>query len=243
MSPAARTTRRRQAPRRRPRGNHRRRQRLHRRQLPPRRLRPQHPAHRPPQEPPTLEPCESSLTSTGIVVRSNITEPLIERDPNSGDLQPLLSTGWRQTSPNRMDVRHPQGRHLLQRRTVHRRGRRLLHRPRRQLRSATATSTATCSATTSSKLDAANDTTLTVGTDDAGSDSAAAHLVRRDRAPHHQHHREGARADRHRPVRHRGLGVRPEAASSSATTPTGARSRRSPGPSTSGAARAASAPR
>jgi len=51
------------------------------------------------QEPPTLEPCESSLTSTGIVVRSNITEPLIERDPNSGDLSPLLSTGWRQTSP------------------------------------------------------------------------------------------------------------------------------------------------
>ncbi|MET0701384.1 MAG: ABC transporter substrate-binding protein [Mycobacterium sp.] len=51
------------------------------------------------QEPPTLEPCESSLTSTGIVVRSNITEPLIERDPNSGDLQPLLATEWRQTSP------------------------------------------------------------------------------------------------------------------------------------------------
>jgi peptide/nickel transport system substrate-binding protein len=51
------------------------------------------------QEPPTLEPCESSLTSTGIVVRSNITEPLIERDPNSGDLQPLLATGWSQTSP------------------------------------------------------------------------------------------------------------------------------------------------
>lgn len=50
------------------------------------------------QEPPTLEPCESSLTSTGIVVRSNITEPLIERDPNTGDLQPLLATGWRQTS-------------------------------------------------------------------------------------------------------------------------------------------------
>jgi peptide/nickel transport system substrate-binding protein len=51
------------------------------------------------QEPPTLEPCESSLTSTGIVVRSNITEPLIERDPDSGDLQPLLATAWRQTSP------------------------------------------------------------------------------------------------------------------------------------------------
>jgi peptide/nickel transport system substrate-binding protein len=53
-----------------------------------------------PEEPPTLEPCESSLTSTGVVVRSNITEPLIERDPTSGDLQPLLATEWRQTSPN-----------------------------------------------------------------------------------------------------------------------------------------------
>ncbi|WP_029116830.1 ABC transporter substrate-binding protein [Mycobacterium sp. URHB0044] len=59
------------------------------------------------EEPPTLEPCESSLTSTGVVVRSNITEPLVERDPNTGDLQPLLSTGWRQTSPTEwtFDVR------------------------------------------------------------------------------------------------------------------------------------------
>lgn len=51
------------------------------------------------QEPPTLEPCESSLTGTGMVVRSNITEPLIERDPTTGELQPLLATAWRQTSP------------------------------------------------------------------------------------------------------------------------------------------------
>lgn len=59
------------------------------------------------QEPPTLEPCESSLTSTGIVVRSNITEPLIERDPDSGELQPLLATAWRQDAPNRwtFDIR------------------------------------------------------------------------------------------------------------------------------------------
>ncbi|MFG2000545.1 ABC transporter substrate-binding protein [Spirillospora sp. NPDC048911] len=49
------------------------------------------------QEPPTLEPCESSLTSTGIVVRSNITEPLVERDPTSGALKPLLATGWKAT--------------------------------------------------------------------------------------------------------------------------------------------------
>ncbi|WP_163801360.1 ABC transporter substrate-binding protein [Mycolicibacterium sediminis] len=52
-----------------------------------------------PQEPPTLEPCEGSLTSTGIVVRSNITEPLVERDSTTGDLQPLLATEWRQTAP------------------------------------------------------------------------------------------------------------------------------------------------
>lgn len=49
------------------------------------------------QEPPTLEPCEASLTGTGVVVRSNITEPLVERDPDSGELHPLLATGWQQT--------------------------------------------------------------------------------------------------------------------------------------------------
>lgn len=51
-----------------------------------------------PEEPPTLEPCESSLTSTGVVVRSNITEPLVERDPTTGELGPLLATEWEQTS-------------------------------------------------------------------------------------------------------------------------------------------------
>lgn len=50
-----------------------------------------------PEEPPTLEPCESSLTSTGVVVRSNITEPLVERDPTSGELGPKLATEWEQT--------------------------------------------------------------------------------------------------------------------------------------------------
>jgi peptide/nickel transport system substrate-binding protein len=60
------------------------------------------------EEPPTLEPCESSLTSTGVVVRSNITEPLVERDPSTGDLGPMLATGWRQTSPNEwtFDIRN-----------------------------------------------------------------------------------------------------------------------------------------
>ena len=50
-----------------------------------------------PQEPPTLEPCEGSLTSTGIVTRSNITEPLVERNPTSGELEPLLATEWEAT--------------------------------------------------------------------------------------------------------------------------------------------------
>jgi len=50
------------------------------------------------QEPPTLEPCESSLTSTGVVVRSNITEPLVERNPSTGELDPLLATKWEATS-------------------------------------------------------------------------------------------------------------------------------------------------
>ncbi|MGW6032433.1 ABC transporter substrate-binding protein [Gordonia terrae] len=53
-----------------------------------------------PQEPPTLEPCDASLTATGVVVRSNITEPLIERDPNSGALEPSLATEWTQVEPN-----------------------------------------------------------------------------------------------------------------------------------------------
>jgi peptide/nickel transport system substrate-binding protein len=54
-----------------------------------------------PQEPPTLEPCDSSLTSTGIVVRSNITEPLTERNAVSGELEPKLAESWVQTSPNK----------------------------------------------------------------------------------------------------------------------------------------------
>lgn len=53
-----------------------------------------------PQEPPTLEACESTLTSTGVVVRSNITEPLVEREPTSGELEPRLATKWEQTDDN-----------------------------------------------------------------------------------------------------------------------------------------------
>ncbi|NKX56804.1 ABC transporter substrate-binding protein [Arthrobacter mobilis] len=49
------------------------------------------------QEPPTLEPCEANLTSTGVVDRSTVTEPLVERNPTSGELEPKLATGWKAT--------------------------------------------------------------------------------------------------------------------------------------------------
>lgn len=52
-----------------------------------------------PEEPPTLEACDASLTGTGVVVRSNITEPLAERNPATGELEPLLATSWTQTNP------------------------------------------------------------------------------------------------------------------------------------------------
>jgi peptide/nickel transport system substrate-binding protein len=45
-----------------------------------------------------LEACESNLTSTGVVVRSNVTEPLVERNPQTGELEPLLATEWKATS-------------------------------------------------------------------------------------------------------------------------------------------------
>ncbi|SEG92051.1 peptide/nickel transport system substrate-binding protein [Nonomuraea solani] len=52
-----------------------------------------------PEEPPTLEPCDASLTATGRVTRANITEALTERDPGTGELKPALSTEWKQDSP------------------------------------------------------------------------------------------------------------------------------------------------
>ena len=51
-----------------------------------------------PEEPPTLEPCDASLTATGRVTRANITEALTEREPDTGELEPALATDWEQTS-------------------------------------------------------------------------------------------------------------------------------------------------
>nr|WP_296778321.1 ABC transporter substrate-binding protein [Rhodococcus sp. (in: high G+C Gram-positive bacteria)] len=60
------------------------------------------------EEPPTLEACDVSLTSVGVVTRSNITEPLMERNPTSGDLEPKLADSWEQTSDREWTIKlHP----------------------------------------------------------------------------------------------------------------------------------------
>ncbi|CAH0279078.1 Periplasmic dipeptide transport protein [Arthrobacter sp. Bi83] len=61
------------------------------------------------QEPPTLEACESNLTSTGVVVRSNVTEPLIERNPQSGELEPKLATEWKATTDREWTLKLREG--------------------------------------------------------------------------------------------------------------------------------------
>ena len=133
------------------------------------------------QEPPTLEPCESSLTSTGIVVRSNITEPLIERDPNSGDLQPLLATEWRQTSPNQWTFKVRDG-------VTFSNGAPFTAKDAAYSIDRAVNSDLNCNVDgyvfgdDKLELKTPDDNTLVVGTKEPGSDSPAAHLVRRDRA-------------------------------------------------------------
>lgn len=61
------------------------------------------------QEPPTLEACESNLTSTGVVMRSNVTEPLIERNPQTGELEPKLATKWEATSDTEWTLKLREG--------------------------------------------------------------------------------------------------------------------------------------
>lgn len=52
-----------------------------------------------PEEPPTLDPCDGSTSSTGRVTRSNISEALTERNPSTGALEPALAMQWTQTAP------------------------------------------------------------------------------------------------------------------------------------------------
>lgn len=52
------------------------------------------------EEPPTLETCQGSQNSTGLVTRSNIAEGLTSRDATTGELDPALATAWEQTADN-----------------------------------------------------------------------------------------------------------------------------------------------
>ncbi|MDV8024647.1 ABC transporter substrate-binding protein [Rhodococcus sp. IEGM 1330] len=60
------------------------------------------------EEPPTLEACDVSMTAIGVVTRSNITEPLAERNPSTGALEPKLAESWVQNSDREWTFRlHP----------------------------------------------------------------------------------------------------------------------------------------
>ncbi len=48
------------------------------------------------EEPDLLEPCQSSRSNIGRVVKQNIVETLTEIDPNTGDITPRLATEWSQ---------------------------------------------------------------------------------------------------------------------------------------------------
>lgn len=52
------------------------------------------------EEPPTLDPCQDSQSSTGLVVRSNIVEGLTKRDPVNGSVNPALALSWSQSGAN-----------------------------------------------------------------------------------------------------------------------------------------------
>ncbi len=48
------------------------------------------------EEPDIIDPCESSRSNVGRIVKQNITETLVEIDPKDGALQPRLATAWKQ---------------------------------------------------------------------------------------------------------------------------------------------------
>jgi peptide/nickel transport system substrate-binding protein len=47
-------------------------------------------------DPTTLEPCSASSDSIGRVILHNVVEPLVQRNPTTGELQPGLATEWEQ---------------------------------------------------------------------------------------------------------------------------------------------------
>ncbi len=49
------------------------------------------------EEPDVIDPCESTRSNVGRVVKQNITETLTEIDPADGSITPRLATAWKQT--------------------------------------------------------------------------------------------------------------------------------------------------
>lgn len=52
-----------------------------------------------PEEPPTLDACDTPTFSVGRILAGNITESLVDRDPQSGELVPVLAESWEKVSP------------------------------------------------------------------------------------------------------------------------------------------------
>ena len=51
-----------------------------------------------PEEPDSLDNCNSARSAVGRVIRQNVNETLIELDPNDSSLKPRLATSWKQVN-------------------------------------------------------------------------------------------------------------------------------------------------
>ena len=51
-----------------------------------------------PEEPDSLDNCNSARSAVGRVIRQNVNETLIELDPNDSSLKPRLATAWKQVN-------------------------------------------------------------------------------------------------------------------------------------------------
>lgn len=56
-----------------------------------------------PEEPVSLDPCDATYTENSRVLVDNVTESLIRRDPETGDLLPALATEWEQVDGRTYD--------------------------------------------------------------------------------------------------------------------------------------------
>jgi peptide/nickel transport system substrate-binding protein len=52
-----------------------------------------------PEEPDSLDNCNSQRSAVGRVIRQNVNETLVELDPNDSSLKPRLATSWKQLNP------------------------------------------------------------------------------------------------------------------------------------------------